>query len=65
MEDCIMPLAKIIDDDGNPIIFDTDDDSISKDQKTMLVINLLYGFDGTNWERVATDGSGNVKIVLG
>ena len=58
-----MPISRIVNDDGESIV-ETEDDNISDGQKTIKVINLLYGHNGSNWERVATDGSGNLKIVL-
>ena len=54
----------VTDENGNPIICDTDDDSIAGSQKPQIVVNLHYGWNGSNWERVATDGSGNLKVTL-
>lgn len=42
---------------------DTDDDVIAAGQSLPIAINLMYGFDGTNWERIRTDGAGAMKVT--
>lgn len=61
-----MPFAYIVDSEGNiiHIIGETDDDSVAGAQQLLATINLLYGWNGVTWERVNTDGSGNLKITL-
>ena len=59
-----MPASIIIDSEGNLAVIDTDDDSIAGSQKVLLVGGLLYGWNGTTWERVTTDGSGNLNVNL-
>ena len=41
---------------------EADDDVISDSQTSLRTINLLYGYDGTNWERVQTDASGSMDV---
>jgi len=46
---------------------DTDDDSIALAQTSQLVISQLYGYDkdtGNTWERIETDGLGNVRTRI-
>ena len=60
-----MPFVHIVDGyDDNSAKIDLDDDSILKDKNHLVVINLHYAFNGTTWERVQTDGSGNLKVTL-
>lgn len=42
---------------------ETDDDLIPAGESRETQNNLLYGFDGTNWERVRTDGSGKLLVT--
>lgn len=44
-----------------------DDDSIAFAQTSLRSINLLYGSNGSEWERLTTDGSGalDVNVVAG
>ena len=58
-----MPLAIPV-DDNRAVLFEKDDDSIAGDQNVIRIAGLLYGWNGTTWERVETDGSGNLKITL-
>jgi len=46
----------------NNVTYNTDDDSIPDSQETMTNLTLLYGYNGSEWERLITDGSGNLKI---
>ncbi|MHA1290381.1 MAG: hypothetical protein ACTSPB_23620, partial [Candidatus Thorarchaeota archaeon] len=41
----------------------SDDDAIPAAEKHLIVSILHYGFDGTNWERVLTDGSGRLQTT--
>jgi len=41
---------------------DADDDVVAAAQTSLRTINLLYGFDGVQWERVATDGLGSMDV---
>lgn len=41
---------------------DTDDDSIAAGQTLDTGIALGYGYDGTAWERLTTDGSGSLDV---
>ena len=47
---------------------EADDDLVAAAQTQQRVLGLLYGFDGTNWERLQTDASGaldvNVTLAL-
>lgn len=43
---------------------DTDDDSIATGQTASLTLNLLYGYDGTSWERLHSDTSGNLHVKV-
>ncbi len=46
---------------------DTDDDIVADSQVSLRTINLMYGYDGTQWERIQTDAGGamDVNIVAG
>jgi len=46
----------------NNVTYNTDDDAIPDSQETMTNLTLLYGYKGSEWERIITDGSGNLKI---
>ena len=53
----------LINDDGTSIT-ETEDDAITAGQKAPRIIAVLYAYNGTNLERVQTDGSGNLKVTL-
>jgi len=46
---------------------DADDDIVASAQTSLRIINLNYGFDGTQWERIQTDAGGamDVNVVAG
>ncbi len=46
---------------------DADDDVVADSQTSLRVINLMYGHDGTQWERIQTDAGGamDVNVVAG
>ncbi len=46
---------------------DNDDDVVADSQTALRVINLMYGHDGTQWERIQTDAGGamDVNVVAG
>jgi hypothetical protein len=41
---------------------DADDDIVAVAQTSLRTINLLYGFDSVQWERIMTDGSGSLDV---
>lgn len=43
---------------------DTDDDVVAGAQTAVLGISLSYAWDGTQWERLASDASGSLKVNL-
>ncbi|MHA2402353.1 MAG: hypothetical protein ACXADH_05120 [Candidatus Kariarchaeaceae archaeon] len=47
----------------NIVNTETEDDSIPAGETRQTEVSLLYGFDGSAWERIKTDGSGNLAVV--
>lgn len=43
---------------------ETDDDVVASALSSLRTLNLLYGFDGTNWERLQTDGAGALDVNI-
>jgi hypothetical protein len=43
---------------------DGDDDSVAFAQTSLRTLNLLYGSDGSAWERVRTDGAGALHVAI-
>lgn len=41
---------------------DADDDIVAAAQTSLRVIGLMYGFDGTQWERIQTDAAGAMDV---
>ena len=41
---------------------ETDDDSIAGGSTQDSTVSLAYGYDGANWERLQTDGSGSLDV---
>lgn len=46
------------------LIFETDDDLIVAAQIHAVQIGLMYGFDGTQWERLKTDAAGSLNVAI-
>ncbi len=46
---------------------DADDDIVADSQTSLRTINLMYGYDGTQWERIQTDAGGamDVNVIAG
>jgi hypothetical protein len=43
---------------------DADDDVVAAAQTSLRVISLLYGYDGTQWERVTTNTTGALDVEI-
>ena len=43
---------------------ETDDDSIAGGQTLDVAIGLGYAYDGANWERLASNGSGSLNVAV-
>ena len=58
-----IPYVFLVNSDGSDLT-ETEDDNITAGQKAPRVIAVLYAYNGSELERVQTDGSGNLKITL-
>jgi len=48
--------------DFGAALTDADDDVVADSQTSLRTIGLGYGYDGTQWERLQTDGSGALDV---
>ena len=48
----------------NNCTYVTDNDSISAGNESLITNSLNYGYNGSEWERITTDGAGNINTAI-